>query len=176
MDNLKKDEDYQYDNPRLIIKHLIEEAKSKCDFILLDCPPNLEIVTQNALLASDYVLIPSEAHSFSINGVENLVDQVKRFKKKANPNLELLGIFLTRYRSKTRSHEDLVAYFTKNHPKIFLKTYIHENITIQEATHSGRELEEHDNYKKQQSLVKTKQPFKGLKDYRDLVNELIKRI
>lgn len=176
LDNLKKDEEYQYENPRLIIRQMIEDAKSRCDYILLDCPPNLEIITQNALLASDYVLIPSEAHSFSINGVENLVDQVMRFKKKAHPSLDVLGIFLTRYRTKTRSHEDLEEYFTRHHPKLFLKTYIHENITIQEATHSGRELEEHDNFKKQKSLVKSKQPFKGLKDYRDLVNEILNRM
>ncbi|WP_020533043.1 ParA family protein [Flexithrix dorotheae] len=176
LDNLKKDEEYQYENPRMIIKHLLEQAKEKCDYIILDCPPNLEIITQNALLASDYVLIPSEAHSFSINGVENIIDQISRFKKKANPDLEALGIFLTRYRTNTRSHEDLVEYFNKNHPDIFLKTYIHENITIQEATHSGRELEEHDIFKKKKSMIKKKEPFKGLQDYRLLVNEILNRI
>ncbi|UZS00156.1 ParA family protein [Chondrinema litorale] len=176
MDNLKKDDEYQYENPRKIVKQLIDAARDMCDFMLLDCPPNLEIITQNALLASDYVLVPSEAHSFSINGVENILEQIVKFKKKANPSLEVLGIFLTRYRVKTRSHEDLVEYFNQNHPDIFLNTYIHENITIQEATHSGRELEEHDAYKKQSSLVKKKEPFKGLKDYRDLVNEILKRM
>jgi len=176
LDNLKKDEEYQYENPRLIIRQLITDALDRCDFILLDCPPNLEIITQNALLASDYVLIPSEAHSFSINGVENLIEQVLRFKKKAHPILEVLGIFLTRYRTKTRSHQDLEEYFLRHHPKKFLKTFIHENITIQEATHSGRELEEHDDYKKQNSLVKKNQPFRGLKDYRDLVDEILKRM
>lgn len=176
LDNLKKDDEYQYENPRMIVKQFIDQAKEKCDYIILDCPPNLEIITQNALLASDYVLIPSEAHSFSINGVENIVEQVTKFQRKANPDLAILGIFLTRYRTNTRSHEDLVKYFTKNHPNIFLQTYIHENITLQEATHSGRELEEHDTFKKQNSLVKKKQPFKGLQDYRELVSEILNRI
>ncbi|MCV9389158.1 ParA family protein [Reichenbachiella ulvae] len=177
MDSIKNDKDFQIEDPRLILKSLLKQVTDKADFILMDCPPNREIITQNALAASDYVLIPSEAHNFSVNGINNIIENLDAIvSAKLNTDLKLLGLFVTRYRKNTAIHSDMVEWFETNYHKDLFKTKINENITIQEATQMGRELSTHDDIKRSSQLVKKSSPFKGLADYRELVNEILNRI
>lgn len=176
MNALKMDKELEFDNPRLILKSLIDQIGSQAEFVILDCPPNREIITQNALAASDYVLIPSEAHNFSVNGINNIIEYIESFKNKLNPRLNLLGIFLTRYRQNTAIHSDMFEWFKENYPEQLFETKITENITLQEATQLGRELIDHDQIKRDQRLVKTKTQFKGLVDYQFLVDEILNRL
>lgn len=175
-EGLKRDKLLQFENPRLVLRSLLELAEGKTDFILLDCPPNREIITQNALAASDYVLIPTEAHSFSVNGIANIIEFIEAFQQKLNPKLDLLGIFITRYRNNTSIHLDMKEWLHENFRKHMFSHVINENITLQEATQMGRELENHDAIRKQTQVVKTQTPFRGLQDYKDLVEELLEKI
>ncbi|MEP3388744.1 MAG: ParA family protein [Reichenbachiella sp.] len=177
MDSVKKDKEFQFENPRLVLKSLLNQVSNKADFILMDCPPNREIITQNALAASDYVLIPSEAHNFSVNGINNIIEYLEAFvSANLNPDLRLLGLFVTRYRQNTAIHSDMVEWFESNYPDELFKAKINENITIQEATQMGRELSIHDDIKRSSQLVKKNSPFKGLSDYQELVNEILTRV
>ena len=176
LDERKKDVDLQDENEKEILKSLLDSLKGKVDYILLDCPPNKEIITTNALVASDYVIIPSEAHAFSTNGIISVKALVERYQRKLNPNLKILGILLTRYRSNTAIHSDMAEWLNGEFPNTLFKTKIHENITIQEATQEGQEIEEYQKVKAEQQLVKTKKPFRGLKDYGDLVDEILEKI
>lgn len=176
MNAMGRDKDFEFVEARLILKNLLRQIDNKTDFILLDCPPNREIITYNALGCSDYVLIPTEAHNFSINGISNIIDSIEGFKGSMNPRLNLLGMFVTRYRKNTAIHSDMVEWFEENYPEYLFKTKINENITIQEATQTGREIIEHDTIRRSKQLVKTNTPFKGLSDYQDLVNEILNRL
>ncbi len=176
MDALKRDKEFEFENPRLILKSVLEEVKDKADFVLLDCAPNREIITQNALAASDYVLIPSEAHNFSVNGINNIIQYINGFQQKLNPNLRLLGIFLTRFRKNTAIHSDMLEWFIENYSEDLFKTVINENITLQEATQMGRELIDHQEMKNEQKLVKSKSVFTGLMNYNMLVDEILNRL
>ncbi len=176
MNAVKMDNEFEFENPRLILKSWLDQITDKTDFVLFDCPPNREVITQNALAASDYVLIPTEAHNFSINGISNIIEYIDSFRKKLNPNLKLLGIFITRFRKNTSIHSDMIEWFEENYPKDLFEARINENITLQEATQLGRELSEHDSLRNEQQLVKSKTPFKGLQDYQQLVDEILRRL
>ncbi|WP_185152483.1 ParA family protein, partial [Fulvivirga aurantia] len=139
IDSVKKDQEFELENPRLILKLLLDQIKKKVDFIILDLPPNREIVVQNALAASDYVLIPTEAHSFAANGIHNIIEYIDLFKEKLNPRIDLLGIIVTRYRRNTAIHSDMYEWLKETYPNKLFNTTIAENITIQEATQQGRE-------------------------------------
>lgn len=85
---------FSQDRREYILKELIDPIKNKYDFVLLDCSPSLGIVSLNALVASDYILIPSEQSQFALDGIDNLFNFILRARK-LNPNLKVLGVLLT---------------------------------------------------------------------------------
>lgn len=176
LDARKLDDDLQDENELTILDSFLSTLRGQVDFVLLDCPPNKEIITKNALVASNYVLIPSEAHTFSTNGIVALQELVERFQRKRNPDLKVLGILLTRYRANTAIHSDMATWLNTEFPGTLFETRIHENITAQEVTQTGNEIEEYQKIKEEQQLVKSKGPFRALKDYTDFVDEMLVKI
>lgn len=84
-----------------ILKDIVSQVKDMYEYIIIDCPPSLGLMVKNALTASDYVLIPVEAHYLSFDSLMDMLDTVDTVKKKLNPNLQIAGIFLTMYQSRT---------------------------------------------------------------------------
>ena len=162
--------------PELVLHHFMSDKKDKADFILLDCPPNLELITQNALGCSDYLLIPTEPHSFSINGIESMLDYASELTQEVNKDLKVLGFFLTRFRKSTSLHMSVRELLKRKQGKYLLETTIHENVTVQEATHMGTELEAYGDEKEREAVVKGKKVFRGLADYQHLADEILTRI
>ena len=175
-DQVENDPQFQYENPRLVLRDILGECRKNSDFILLDCPPNLDLITQNALACSDYLLIPTEPHNFSINGIRIMLDTALGFSSRLNESLAILGVFLTRFRASTSMHSDVHADLTRLYPEHMLKSVIHENVTVQEATHVGVEFEEYEIQKSKQALIKKNRPFRGLEDYRSLADEILDKI
>ena len=173
---LRGDEEFKHENPRLVLREILNDSTSRADYVLLDCPPNLELITSNALACSDYLLIPTEPHSFSINGINTMMDYTASFQKRVNKELKILGIFLTRFRSNTRIHSEVKDELDRHYPGKMLHTVIHENITVQEATHMGKEFEKYGEEKAAQGLFKHEHPFRGLVDYRKLADEILERL
>ena len=79
------------------VKEILEEQENKYDVVIFDCPPSINIVSSATLVASDYVIIPSEVEYFSLDGVVELANTIKRVQKRTNPTLKVLGILLVKY-------------------------------------------------------------------------------
>lgn len=84
-----------------VLKSISDRLKGQYDYILIDCPPSLGVIVKNALVASDYTLIPVEAHYLCFESLRSMLDTIRLVKLKLNPALEIAGIFLTMYQSRT---------------------------------------------------------------------------
>ncbi len=84
-----------------IIKAIVEKLRGTYDFIIIDCPPSLGLIVLNVLVASDYILIPVEAHYLSFESLKVMLSTIEMVKLKLNPDLQIAGIFLTMYQSRT---------------------------------------------------------------------------
>jgi chromosome partitioning protein len=119
------------------LQKVLEPLRSAYDFILIDCPPSLGILTVNGLTAADQVLIPMQTEYFALEGLSQLVQSIKLIQRTTNPKLDIGGIFFTMYDQRTRLAQDVVqeviGYFGK---KVF-KTIIPRNVRLSEAPSHG---------------------------------------
>ena len=117
------------------LKEALEEV-SYYDFIVIDTPPSLNIITVNALTASDYAVIPAQADIFSLQGITQLGQTIETIKKYTNPTLNVLGVILTRHNQRTilsRDLQNVIATTAKElHTKLYSQT-IREAIAVKEA-------------------------------------------
>ena len=144
-----------------ILKNLLDPIKENYDYILLDCPPSLGIVTTNALVAADRLFIPMTAEALPLKGLKMLDDVVKEVKKFVNPDLEIGGVVLTRFdKRKTLNIEILNSLYNTYNNKVF-ETKIRENIALAETAMTGK------------SIFEYAPKSNGAKDYMALANEFI---
>jgi chromosome partitioning protein len=125
------------------------------DYILIDCPPSLGLLTINALTAADSVLIPVQAEYYALEGLSQLLDTVQAVRGSTNPHLELLGIVLTMF-DKRNSLSEQVETEVRNYfgDKLF-KTIIPRNVRLAEAPSYGRTIYDHDRWSKGARAYKT---------------------
>lgn len=139
-----------------LLKEALEPIKQNYDFILIDTPPALSMVVTNALTASDRVLIPTQADLFSVKG---LMDLQKTLDSVRNPNLNVMGILITRFNPRTVYSKALTAELNKvakmMHTRVF-QTKIKEAVTIKEALHQFKSL---DDYAKRSNATKNVNQF-----------------
>jgi len=121
-----------------ILKRLLEPVLARFDFILIDTPPSLNILTLNALVAADSVLVPIQCEYFALEGLSDLFDTLTRVRGAFNPGLAIQGILLTMFDERTnlstQVREDLKAHFADK----ILKTVIPRNIRLAEAPSFGK--------------------------------------
>ncbi len=150
------------------LKKVLEPAKEEYDYILIDCPPSLGVLTINGFVASDYVMIPLQCEFFALEGFFNMLFQtVKRIQKGYNKKLKIGGIFFTMYDSRTRLANEVISQVKatfKSHPEILFKTVIPRNIRLSEAPSHGVPVCLYDN-----ACV-------GAKSYQKLANEVLERV
>ena len=169
-----EDPQYKY-TPLHIFKPAMDEVMAETDYIILDCPPNVDAITTNAMAVSDYVLIPTEAHRYSINGVRAIKEIIEGLiKGNVNPSLSLLGILITRYRSNTAIHTQMAKALREKYGDDIFSNVIKENITLQEVSHEGQEIVKYDKDRQLEQLVKSS--FTGMTNYESATDELLKRI
>ena len=121
-----------------IFKRIIEPYKNMFDYIIIDCPPSMGLLTLNAMVAADSVLVPLQCEYYALEGLSYLLNSIQKIKKNFNPSLELFGIVLTMYdrRSSLSSQvENDVRHHLKD--KVF-QTVIPRNIKVSEAPSHGK--------------------------------------
>lgn len=151
-----------------ILKKLLAPIKDNYDIILIDCPPNLGLLTINAIVASDYYLIPLQAEFFALKGLTKLVDAVKMIKQETECNIELIGVFLTRYNPRKTLSRDVLTLVQENMGNKVFETYIRENIALSEAQSLGFPIAIYDK--------ETDKQNNGTEDYQNLTKELLKKV
>ena len=119
------------------LKNALAPIKSSFDFILVDCPPSLGLLTLNGLVAADEVLIPLQCEYFALEGLTLLLQTVKRVQKTLNPDLTIGGIFFTMYDSRTRLAQDVVQQVTSYFKDRVFRTIIPRNVRLSEAPSHG---------------------------------------
>ena len=122
-----------------ILKKALESLKLKSDYIILDCPPMLGLVTINAFTFADDIYIPVEAQKYSIEGLAKVFEMVKAVNE-INPVLKVKGIFFTRHNHHKILNRDVEEYIRKTYGDTVLKTYIRENVALRESPHANEDI------------------------------------
>ncbi len=120
-----------------VLKNSIYEIKDEYDYIILDCPPSLSMLTVNAMTASDTVLVPIQCEYYALEGLTQLIHTINLVKKKLNPDLELEGVVFTMYDSRTNLSLQVVENVKDNLNQNIYKTIIPRNIRLAEAPSHG---------------------------------------
>ncbi len=147
-------------------EQILKEALASLsyDIIIIDCPPSLGLLTVNALTAAHHLLIPVQAEYYALEGLSQLLSVVQRVRAGLNPSLDLLGVVVTMYDSRTSLSEQVYAELTKHFGDKVLKTIIPRNVRLAEAPSHGKAISDHDKWSK------------GARAYRALSKELLGRI
>ena len=142
----------------------INELKEGYDFVLIDCPPSLGILTVNSLVASDSVLVPLQCEFYALEGLAQLLRTIEKIKDNLNPDLFLEGVILTMFDSRNRLSDDVVADAREHLGKKVFETIIPRNVRLSEAPSHGLPAIIYD------------QKCIGSLAYIDLAKELINRL
>ena len=144
------------------LKERIEEEKENYDYIIIDCPPSLGLITLNAFTASDSVLIPVQCEYYALEGLEQLMNTVNLVKKHLNKELELEGAVLTMYDARTNLSNQVVKEVKNYFEEKVYKTVIPRNVRLSEAPSFGMPITIYD------------PKSKGAKCYEKLAREIVK--
>jgi chromosome partitioning protein len=125
------------ENREFKLKALLEPVRSKYDFILIDCPPALDLLTLNALAASDSVLVPIQCEYLALEGVSELLDTLMRIRRTLNPDLAIEGILLTMYDDRTTLSKQVSADLRSFFGSQVFETIIPRNVRLAEAPSHG---------------------------------------
>lgn len=120
------------------LRNALQPIRHNFDFIVLDCPPALDLLTLNALVAADSVLIPMQAEYFALEGISELLDTVTRLRESFNPGLEIEGVVLTMYDERTNLAQQVTQELKNFFADKLLNTVIPRNIRLAEAPSYGK--------------------------------------
>ena len=126
------------------LSQILAEAKGVYDYIIIDCPPSLCLLTVNGIVASDEVLIPVQAEYYSLEGLGQLLETVNLIKDNIKSELKILGAVLTMYDERYKLSQDIFLELYKHFPGRILRTVVPRNIRLSEAPSFGKTIFEHD--------------------------------
>ncbi len=126
------------------LKRALEPARARFDYILIDCPPSLGVLTLNGLIAADEVLIPLQCEYYALEGLSLLLQTVKRIQKSLNPELIVGGIFFTMFDQRTKLAQDVVRQVTSYFKDRVFKTIVPRNVRLSEAPSHGVPISQYD--------------------------------
>lgn len=151
------------DRKEFILKNAIDYVKDRYDFILIDCPPSLSMLTVNAMTTANTVLVPIQCEYYALEGLSQLIHTVNLVKERLNPDLAMEGVVFTMYDSRTNLSAQVVDNVKQNfHQKVF-DTLIPRNIRLAEAPSYGMPICMYD------------PKSAGAESYRSLAQEVINR-
>ena len=127
-----------------LLRSYLEKIKDDYDFILIDCPPSLNIQTINALTAADTVLVPIQCEYYALEGLGQVLKTVDLVKRKLNPGLELEGVVFTMYDARTNLSLEVVENVKSNLNRTIYKTIIPRNVRLAEAPSHGMSINQYD--------------------------------
>ena len=116
-----------------ILRHALATVKDDYDFIVVDCSPSLGLITTNVLTASDSVVVPVQCQYYALEGLTKLLNTIKIIQSRLNPTLQLEGLLLTMYDSRTRLSKQVVEEVRKHFRQLVFETLIHNNTKLAEA-------------------------------------------
>jgi chromosome partitioning protein len=126
------------------LQQMLAPVRDRFDQIVLDCPPSLGPLSVNALVAADRVIVPVQAEYLALEGLAQFLDTLALIQRELNPRLEVAGMLLTMYDSRTRLAQDVESELRKHFSGLVLRTVIPRNVRIGEAPSYGRPVIHHD--------------------------------
>lgn len=145
------------------LKRALDTVKAAYDYIIIDCPPSLGLLTLNSLAAADSVLMPIQCEFYALEGVSQLMNTIELVCNNLNPSLEIEGVVMTMYDSRTKLAEQVVAEVRENFGDVVYKTMIPRTVRLSEAPSYG------------QPIIYYDKRSKGADVYRNLAEEVIAR-
>ncbi len=145
------------------LKEALDSVKGDYDYILLDCPPSLGILTLNALTAARSLLVPIQCEYYALEGLSSLVETLKLVQRGLNPGLFLEGILLTMFDGRNRLSHQVAEEIRTHFPETVFHTVIHRNVRLSESPSHGKPALLYDVHST------------GARDYLELAQELIRR-
>src|SRR5437868_2655758 len=120
------------------LRQAIDQLRGDFDFMVLDCPPALDLLTLNALVAADSVIIPMQAEYFALEGISELLDTMERIRQNFNPELQLEGVVLTMYDERTNLSQQVTANLRQFFGEKLYTTAVPRNVRLAEAPSHGQ--------------------------------------
>lgn len=146
------------------LKYAVQSLVTPYEFIIIDCPPSLSLLTVNALIASRYVLLPVQAEFYALEGLGQLLETMKLVRKSLNPTLDLIGVLPTMVDSRTSLSTQVLAEISKHFPAKVFNNTIPRNVRLAEAPSHGVPIGVYDRFSK------------GARAYKAVTKEVIERV
>lgn len=146
------------------LRDAVNSIKDKYDYVIIDLPPSLSLLTVNGMISADYLLLPVQTEFYALEGVAQLLETMKLVKKQANPRLKLLGVLATMYDKRTSLSTQVFAEIQKYFKELTFKTTIPRNVRVAEAPSHGVPVGDYDKFSR------------GAKAYKEFAKEVEKRI
>ena len=132
------------ENKEFVLKSHLDQVKNDYDFIIIDCPPSLSLLTLNALVAADTVLVPIQCEYYALEGLSQVLRTINIVKRKMNPSLEMEGVVFTMYDARTNLSLEVVENVKNNLNEKIYKTIIPRNVRLPEAPSHGMPINIYD--------------------------------
>jgi ATPases involved in chromosome partitioning len=150
----------QKDKPHLLLKNILNEFEY--DFVIIDCPPALGLLSVNSLVASDYIIVPITPQFFSVKGIKDLLNTYNLIKNNLNEKLEILGILITKFDTRKKISKDIRQTLKDIFGDKIFKTVIREDVKIEYSQDD------------QQPIIYYHEKCKGYEDYTEFGKEVLK--
>lgn len=150
-------------NRFMLLRQAIAQVAGDYDYVIIDSPPSLSLLTVNGMIASDYLLLPVQTEFYALEGVAQLLESMKLVKKAMNPKLQLLGVLATMYDRRTSLSAEVLAEIKKYFKDKTFDTTIPRNVRVAEAPSHGVPVGEYDKFSR------------GAKAYKSLAREVERR-
>ena len=155
---------YDFDESEYRLKKALSEVKEEFDYILIDCPPSLGMLTINAFTASDGIIVPMQCEFYALEGLSQLMITINRIKRLYNADLNVSGILITMYNGRLLLSMQVMAELSKHYGDKLFEAKISRNVKLTEAPGFGKPVYYHD------------KNSKGAKEYLEVAKELAVRI
>lgn len=146
------------------LRDRIEQIRANYDYIFIDTPPTLGLITVNALVAANHVLIPIQSSYFALEGTDDLLETIEKVRSRPNPELNLLGVLITLFDKRTALSKDVEAHIRKVFGKKTFKTVISRSVRLEESPAH------------KESIFSFAPNSSGSLEYRQLCKEVLKRV
>lgn len=146
-----------------VLKKAISSVREDYDYIIIDSPPSLSLLTVNGMIASDYLILPVQTEFYALEGVAQLLESMAMVKKVMNPNLKLLGVVATMFDKRTSLSNEVLAEVRKYFKDKVFRATIPRNVRVAEAPSHGVPVGAYDKFSK------------GAKAYKELAREVVER-
>lgn len=147
----------------LLLKGLLAPYLSQLDYVIIDCPPSLGLLTLNALTASTHVIIPIEAEPLSLKGMSTILSIIDKVKTRLNKDLQIMGVLVTKFDGRKIINREVLQTATTHYPGLVFDTKIRDNVRLAETAALAKDIFSYDS------------DSNGAKDYQALCEELIQR-